>query len=187
MGDDELTESSDLFWALVKYTENVQESITQMDNINNRILPRLVEIPDKSAVDGDTSWTDLKGMRTRLAHQFWNIDPVILHTTVRDDLPQLISLLSTLTILPEPIDIDGGQLPPVAFWGRDLLALGLSADTFPPQAGRSLVQLWFDVQGEPHVFRIASRNQKTLLLHSSHPTIRLGQLYKREGDSWRPV
>ena len=37
MSPDDLNDSNDLFWALVKYTENVQESATQLDNINSKI------------------------------------------------------------------------------------------------------------------------------------------------------
>ena len=67
----DMDESNDLFWALAKYAENVQESIVKLDDINKRIYPELIEL------DGDT-WQGLKGMRSRLAHAFWNIDPQIL-------------------------------------------------------------------------------------------------------------
>ena len=77
MSVDDCNESNDLFWALAKYAENVQESITQLDSINNKILPRLIEIPIESEAEGDTAWADLKGMRIRLAHQVsGDIDPV---------------------------------------------------------------------------------------------------------------
>lgn len=118
----DLNESNDLFWALVKYAENVQESIVQLDNINKDILPRLVEIPAEPEESGDAAWKDLKGMRSRLAHQFWNVDATILSTTVNETFPKLISLLSTLKISPDPVDTrrpwTGG------FAGHELLSLG---------------------------------------------------------------
>ena len=44
----DMDESNDLFWALAKYAENVQESIVKLDDINKRIYPELIEL------DGDT-------------------------------------------------------------------------------------------------------------------------------------
>ena len=85
----DLQESNDLFWALVKYTENVQESAKQLDEINNKIYPELIEI-------SEDDWRGLKGMRDRLAHAFWNIDPQILWSTVTEDFPVLYALVATI-------------------------------------------------------------------------------------------
>ena len=73
-----LSRDNDLFWALVKYAENVQESVKQLDNLNKSILPALEEIPNKSQDATDISWEGFKKMREVLAHQFGNIDPGIL-------------------------------------------------------------------------------------------------------------
>ena len=80
MSATDMDESNALFWALAKYAENVQESILKLDDINEGIYPELIEL------DGDT-WKGLKGMRSRLAHAFWNIDPKILWSTVTEDFP----------------------------------------------------------------------------------------------------
>ena len=45
LDEKELDEDNDLFWALVKYAENVQECIIQLDNLNKTILPALDEVP----------------------------------------------------------------------------------------------------------------------------------------------
>lgn len=183
----DLTESNPLFWALAKYAENVEESITQLDNINKNILLCLVEIPDKSVIEGDTAWSDLKGMRAKLAHQFWNIDPGILWDTVVDDFPKLIALLPTLKIVPVPLDVDAGQMPGIEFRGSALIDLGMSTGRFPPQPGESLLCLWFDPRGEPYVLRIARKGEKTLTVHSSHPSLVIDRFEKKEDDGWRSV
>ena len=43
---------NDLVWAVVKYTENVQESARELEKINDKIFPGLVEIDKKD-------WRDL--------------------------------------------------------------------------------------------------------------------------------
>ena len=68
MSPDDMEECNDLFWALAKYTENVEESVIKLDDINKGIYPSLVELEQET-------WKGLKGMRSRLAHAFWNIDP----------------------------------------------------------------------------------------------------------------
>ena len=94
-----LDEDRHEFWALVKYTENVQEGIKQLDDVNNTIFPRLTEFPETSDEGTETSWKDLKGMRDRLAHAFWKIDHGILWDTVKHDFPKLLRLLEILQII----------------------------------------------------------------------------------------
>ena len=91
-----LNEERHEFWALVKYVENVQDGIVKLDNINNTIFPRLIEFPESSRHPTETSWKSLKGMRSRLAHAFDNINHEILWSTVTDDFPILVSLLKVL-------------------------------------------------------------------------------------------
>ena len=85
------------FWALAKYTENVQEAATNIDNINDTVFPALIAIPK-------SDWQTLKGMRIRLAHKFWDIDPKVLWRTVTEEFPDLIALLTNLTICEYPCD-----------------------------------------------------------------------------------
>ena len=96
---DELAEDNHLFWAIVKYAENVQESVVQLDKINESIFHALEEFPIESHVD-ELNWTDLKGMRIRLAHKFWDIDPDILWTTVTWDFPSLPAPIGEVICIP---------------------------------------------------------------------------------------
>ena len=173
----DLHESNDLFWALAKYTENVQESITQLDNLNQRLLPCLVEIPVRPEIEGTATWADLKGMRNRLTHQFWCIDPKILWETVKEDLPKVIDLLSTLSIHPEPV----GKGQPLQFTlrGQDLLSLPLLDGRSGPAPGQALVRLWFDEEGKPEAFRVGRMGDRRLALASSAP-VHLQGLYRIE-------
>ena len=180
MAVDDCNESNDLFWALAKYAENVQESITQLDSINNKILSRLIEIPAESEADGDTTWSDLKGMRIRLAHKFWDIDPGVLWWTVVDDFPKLIALLSKMRIHPEPM-AKQGQIA-IPFRGEDLLSLPLSDERSKPVPGKSLLFLWFDEDGDFQVFRVARKGPRNLLLASATPMSVKG-LYRQEHGS----
>ena len=72
----QLSKDDDLFWALVKYAENVQECAVQLDNINDSIFACLAEFPMKTENE-ELSWDGLKGMRSRLAHRFWDINPAV--------------------------------------------------------------------------------------------------------------
>ena len=107
IGPDACDRDSDYFWALVKYAENVQECVTQLDNINRSIFPCLIEIPDKANTGDDLSWDGLKGMRIRLAHKFWSIDPDVLSATVRRDFPALLEFLNTLIVSEHIGRVDG--------------------------------------------------------------------------------
>jgi uncharacterized protein with HEPN domain len=139
-----LNESDDLFWALVKYTENVEEAGIQIDKINKELYPALIE------VDEDT-WSDLKGMRSRLAHAFWNIDPTILWETVTKDFPVLVALLSNLMIYDEPAR--DGETRSFYFKTEHLLRLPDVNGGPPFEAGQSIVMVSFFHDGQPHVFR----------------------------------
>ena len=103
------SESEHAFWALAKYTENVQEAATQIDKINDTVFPALAAIPK-------SDWQNLKGMRIRLAHKFWDIDPQILWRAVTEEFPELIALMTNLQICQEPYDFPNA--PPATFNGK---------------------------------------------------------------------
>lgn len=174
---EDLHERNDLYWALVKYAENVEESITQVDKVDKRILRRLVEIP--SDVDGseELSWAQLKGMRIRLAHAFWKIDPQVLWETVTSDFPLLIQLLVRVNVADRPGENGQPADGSLAFRGEDVLALPFSGTIDTPAPGQCLVFLWFDERGVPQALRIAKKGDRTLSLNSSTP-ISIKGLYK---------
>lgn len=95
-GSTVLNEDLDEFWALVKYVENVQDGIVQLDNKNKTVFPRLIEFPETSDDRRETTWKSLKGMRSRLAHAFDHIDHDILWDTVIEDFPRLQALLEVV-------------------------------------------------------------------------------------------
>lgn len=41
-------------------------------------------------------WADVRGMRNRIAHEYFGVDVKVLWQTVRDDLPPLLATLRTL-------------------------------------------------------------------------------------------
>ena len=98
----------DLCWALAKYVENTEESVKQLDNITHGLLlAELTEIPF-SDPDANLTWKNLKGMRERLAHRFWEIDHDVVLDTVMNDFPLLDDLFDCLYIVPEPFNVRTG-------------------------------------------------------------------------------
>ena len=155
----DLDESNDLFWALVKYTENVQESAKELDKINEKIYPALIEI-------NEDYWRKLKGMRDRLVHAFWNIDPQILWSTVTKDFPVLLALLSTITVFPNPLDEDESFAFEVET--DDLFKLPDDAPELDRKVGHSLILIRFGHDGEIEVVRLIHDGSKgTLLVNNS--------------------
>lgn len=149
-------ESHDLFWALVKYAENVQECAVQLDNMKLSILESLEEVPIRSENGEDLTWSNLKKMRNKLAHSFWDINRCILWVTVKKDFPALQTLLSRLVIGRSTIDPDS---PAFEITKRDLKGLPLSepADVFT--LGNSLVLISFDKDLKPLCFRISKQSE----------------------------
>ena len=95
-GEEILDEDRHEFWALVKYVENVQEAVVQLDSKNSTVLQKLIEFPERSDDRTQTTWKSLKGMRSRLAHAFEHIDHDILWDTVNNQFPTLERLLGVL-------------------------------------------------------------------------------------------
>lgn len=158
MSPEDMTEDNDLFWALAKYTENLEEVIIKLDDVNKKIYPALVEF-DKDI------WKNLKGMRSRLAHAFWNIDPKILWSTVTAEIPSLRDLLSTLIIKDHPIaDSDA-----IEFIFKTERLLGLPDVTAQSilEAGSSVVMVTFRHDGTVMVCRVGHKGNRTILINSN--------------------
>ncbi len=83
----DLDNDRQLVLALIKSVEIVGEAATQVTESTRQDFP---EIP----------WERIVGMRNRLVHAYFDIDPDIVWETVQGDLPNLIHLLER-TILPE--------------------------------------------------------------------------------------
>ena len=130
---------NDGFWAVVKYAENVQESVKQLDNLDRRLWNYL----SKEAED-DVDSSDMKGMRDILAHQFWSIDPSLLRDVVSREFPTLLTFLGKVKIGNL---LDSGRMEP-SFTGSEWAELNPS---------ESLVYLWF-YPTRPAVCRIRKTN-----------------------------
>ncbi len=161
MSPDDMNESNDLFWALAKYTENVQESVVQLDGINKRIYPALIELDEHA-------WQGLKGMRSRLAHTFWNINAQILRSTIVTDFPTLLALLSTIIVIDHPV----GDNEKVSFRFKTDRLLGLPDLTSASvvEAGRSIVALFFGYNGKVGVFRVGHDGSNRLVINTNFDT-----------------
>ena len=154
----EMTESNDLFWALAKYAENVEESVIKLDDLNKDIYPELVELDEGT-------WQGLKGMRSRLAHAFWNIDPQILWSTITTDFPDLLALVSTMIVIGHPIS--DNQEFQVYLKTERLLGLPDVSPGSIIQAGRSIVVMVFWHDGRVGIFRIGHEGTKKLVTNSN--------------------
>ena len=164
----EFNEGNHFFWALAKYTENIQECVTQLDKINNSIFPCLIEIPDVTGPDGDLSWDGLKGMRIRLAHKFWSIDPQILWTTVTDEFPVLLEFLKTLFVSTQIGHVDA------IFTTKRFLELSPVNDGEKLELGNSFPMLYFDQKGTAQCFRVGRKSNRELIVsHSAKGGYRL--------------
>ena len=172
MAPDELNDSNDRFWALAKYAENVQESVKELDRVNCKIYPALIEFEEKT-------WKDLKGMRDKLVHKFWEIDPAILELTVSVYFPALHALLSSITVFDRPVS--DGEKVSFEFETKHLLALPGTAKESGARAGHSLVVMVFGHNGKVGVFRVGHDDNNRLVMGTDFDT-RLSIYGKRKFD-----
>ena len=177
MDETQLSTDDDLFWALVKYAENVQECAVQLDNINDSIFPCLAEFPMKSE-NKELSWDGLKGMRSRLAHRFWDINPTVLWNTVTRDFPELDDLLGSLcmsNVMADLEDQSGVSIEVADFRKLHPVEAG---DTI--RLGNSIPLLYFDSIGKAHSLRIGKSTDNVLMLaHSKTGSIKLSVIRGR--------
>ena len=160
LDEGQLDEDNHQFWALVKYAENVQECIIQLDNLNKSILRALDEVPLEANPEFDFSWTGMKGMRQRLAHDFRRIDPVILWQTVTKDFPILLSLMSKVYLVESSRTREGT----FSLWFKAGVFRNLPAfeDKDGPKPGNTIIGLLFDERGEAQCVRLGKINDRTM-------------------------
>ncbi len=155
------SEDDDSFWALVKYAENVQECAVQLDNMKRSILEALEEVPMISEQGTELNWSGLKGMRSRLAHSFWDIDREILWDTVTNDLPVLRTLLSLLFVTDRVADPESPlfTVPP-----EDLEYLPLSKEDDEFTLGNSFIFMSFNPKGRARCARVKRVGDKEFMV-----------------------
>ena len=99
-------------------------------------------------------------MRIRLAHQFWDIDPQILWSTVTEDFPALLSLLSTTIVIENPLDAHEDII--IEFESARFLGLPVTTPGAATEAGHSLVTIVFDPNGGVEVIRIKKASREAI-------------------------
>ena len=158
----ELDESKDEYWALVKFIENVQECVIQLDGINVTIFSKLIEFPQDSEDPKKLTWKGLKGMRQKVAHGFYNIDKAIIWQTATDDFPKLKEFLDCL-IVCKP---NGKN---IAFSIETKKLSSLPAVQKGDKLGdvKSIVVLFFDERGIAQCIRIGHVRDDQLVMSSS--------------------
>ena len=161
MSRQEMVESDCRFWALAKFAENVQESIIKLDTLNPNICPMLVEI------SADT-WKGFKGMRQRLVHQFWNIDPDILRETVLNDFPQLQLLLNRI-VVNEKFSVSPEQRISFTLTFDQLNAVPSLTKQGTPYRGDMLIHMSFGRDGRIDTCRVGHlRHDKIVAISGTH-------------------
>ena len=167
---DDLNEENSLFWALVKLAENVEESIIQLDKLNSDIFECLIEIPVKNTKDPTEklTWTALKGMRNRLAHQFWNIEPRILWETVTDDFKKVSLLLHCLRVIKTPHIGSDDIYITISREEFENLPVSEESDPGPMKLGYTIAVLYFEEDRTPNGIRVGRpANDNALIAASS--------------------
>ena len=156
---DSLSKDNDLYWALVKYVENVQESAKQINSINSRFFSELAEIDE-----GD--WKALRGMRDRLAHKFSDIDPNILWETVKEDFANLLPLLASIRIADKLIST-GGEIDLTDELKR-IKDMPEMPEGFDLKPGHSLIIIAFTRVGDIVAIRIGHNDGHLTIITDKH-------------------
>lgn len=158
---DSLSEDDHLYWALVKYVENVQESAKQINNINSRFFSELAEI-DKD------DWKALRGMREWLAHKFWDVDSNILWKTVKEDFASLLPLLESIRIA-DKLFSEKGEIDLTDELER-IKNMPEMPEGFDFKPGHSLVIMAFTRVGDIMVVRIGHSDGQLTIITDKHTT-----------------
>ena len=156
---DSLSEDNHLYWALVKYVENVQESAKQINSINKRFFSELAEIDEDD-------WKALRGMRDWLAHKFWDVDPNILWKTVNEDFANLLPLLASIRIADQ-LTSGKGEIDIT-----DETKLLMNMPAWPENSGfrpgHSIVIMAFTHSGDIMVIRIGHNDGHLIVVTDPH-------------------
>lgn len=67
----------------------IGEAATALKDVGPKLAP---EIP----------WSDIRGMRNQVAHEYFGVDAKVLWQTVREDLPPLLATLRALAARSDP-------------------------------------------------------------------------------------
>lgn len=91
-----------------EHTENLsQESLENNEVLLDSMLFRLIQISESTKrltedyknLHPDIPWTAISGFRNRIVHDYGNVDLNIVYSTLTEDIPELLTIL---TSLPSP-------------------------------------------------------------------------------------
>ena len=95
-----------------QFTEGVTETQFYADELRQQAVMRLIQIigeaarkvsPEYERAHPEIPWRLIVGMRNRLVHEYFRIDPGKVWEVVEKDLPTLIPLLETLVPSEEDV------------------------------------------------------------------------------------
>lgn len=93
----------------VAFCDGIMQDELEANLMTLRAVERSIEIIGEAAskVSKATKdqfpslpWKQMKGMRNTISHQYWGADSDVLFSTVKDDLPEVIRLLTEAGIKP---------------------------------------------------------------------------------------
>ncbi|MXV79709.1 MAG: hypothetical protein F4X58_12780 [Chloroflexi bacterium] len=165
------TATAHLRTALIKYVENVGESVKQLDDLTNGELLRiLVEIPlddqqpkgvltkktgtpSPPAKPSTFTWRNIKGIRTFLAHEYWDVKDQILFEAM-EDVPELLTLFNCIQIDTQVHNVEASKRAEVFTSTAKMLEAVEQSHRpgMPLVAGDSWILLMYDVNwGWDHI------------------------------------
>lgn len=149
--------------ALAKSVENLADAITELDKASHgTLLGALVEIPEESDDPRAMTWRNIKGIRVRLAHKYWEIDYNIVIPVVRDDFPKLEALFERLHIEPSSQSEEGRVSLTIETLGKNLEPQTTAAEEDPPLPGNSVIMATYHPQFGWLLFRFFRREDGSM-------------------------
>lgn len=91
------------FSFIMKHMRDVsQDDLGQNEVLLDSMMFRLIQISENAkklsdtykVVHKDIPWTAIYGLRNRIVHDYGNVDLSIVYSTLKDDIPQIIELIS---------------------------------------------------------------------------------------------
>jgi uncharacterized protein with HEPN domain len=88
---------------IMKHMRDVsQDDLGQNEVLLDSMMFRLIQISENAkklsdtykVVHKDIPWTAIYGLRNRIVHDYGNVDLSIVYSTLKDDIPQIIELIS---------------------------------------------------------------------------------------------
>jgi len=101
---------------IVSYVENMDyESFKSDLKTRDAVMMRLISIGElvNHLIDHDTNfinnnpqipWNMIRGMRNKIAHDYFGIESRMLFETARTSIPQLAAIIHELMLQAEPVD-----------------------------------------------------------------------------------